>query len=103
MLMNEKKRSRLYDIIRETVLEVLQDVVPLGPTEEKLLSTSEAAFIAGVTETTIRRWIKGRKVKGYKVGRTYRVESDELQRYLKGQPANDNSPEELAEKHFGCG
>lgn len=41
--------------------------------DERTLSLSEVAGLMGVSERTIRRWIKAGKLRAYKPGRDYRI------------------------------
>lgn len=50
------------------------------------LTTHDAAVIISVSPKTIRRWIKAGRLKGYRVGRHYRVRRDELLAAMDPEP-----------------
>jgi excisionase family DNA binding protein len=52
-------------------------------TEIKLLTVDEIATILRVSKVFVRRLLREGKIKGRKVGRDWRVEETELQRYIR--------------------
>lgn len=48
----------------------------------KFLSTKESADYLNVHENSIRKWIKSGKLTAYKVGKDYRINVDDLQRFV---------------------
>jgi len=46
-------------------------------------STSEVAALFGVNRVTIYRWIKGEKIKAYKIGRWHKISASEVLRLLR--------------------
>jgi len=51
---------------------------------ESFYSTSEIAALIGVNRVTIYRWIKGEKIKAYKIGRRHKIPVSEMIRLLRG-------------------
>lgn len=49
-----------------------------------LYSIKEAANLLSVDEQTIRLWISNKKLKGFKIGRLWRIEENELNRFIRG-------------------
>ena len=50
--------------------------------EERQLSLSEVAGLMGVSERTVRRWIKSGKLRAYKPGRDYRIPESAFQKFV---------------------
>jgi excisionase family DNA binding protein len=50
--------------------------------QERTLSLSEVAGLMGVSERTIRRWIKAGKLRAYKPGRDYRIPESALRQFV---------------------
>jgi excisionase family DNA binding protein len=50
--------------------------------EDRTLSLSEVAGLMGVSERTIRRWIKAGKLRAYKPGRDYRIPESALRQFV---------------------
>jgi excisionase family DNA binding protein len=50
--------------------------------EERQLSLSEVAGLMGVSERTVRRWIKSGKLRAYKPGRDYRIPESAFQEFV---------------------
>lgn len=51
--------------------------------DERLLTTSQIADKLQVTEKTVTRWLLAGSLKGYKVGRQWRVREDDLEAFMK--------------------
>lgn len=51
-------------------------------TEDKYFSIYEVAKMLKVAYLTVYRWIQSDKLKAYKAGKQYRIEKDDLQRFL---------------------
>ena len=49
------------------------------------LTTGGVAEEFGVTETTVREWLRNGELIGIKIGSTWRVKESDLKRYLEGQ------------------
>lgn len=63
-----------------------------GPPEPKeFLTPQEVAEILRVSVYTVRRWIKEGDLPAYKVGRSWRIEEDELGRWMEGQRLTGNA------------
>jgi excisionase family DNA binding protein len=52
--------------------------------EDRHLSLSEVAGLMGVSERTVRRWIKSGKLKAYKPGRDYRIPESAIREFVEG-------------------
>jgi excisionase family DNA binding protein len=50
----------------------------------KLFTVAEIAHVLQLNELTIRRYLKAGQLKGFKVGRFWRIEADELERFIQG-------------------
>ncbi len=50
--------------------------------EDQTRSLSEVAGLMGVSERTVRRWIKGGRLKAYKPGRDYRIPEAGLRAFI---------------------
>jgi excisionase family DNA binding protein len=50
--------------------------------EDRQLSLSEVAGLMGVSERTVRRWIKSGKLRAYKPGRDYRIPESAFQKFV---------------------
>jgi excisionase family DNA binding protein len=50
--------------------------------EERHLSLTEVAGLMGVSERTVRRWIKSGKLRAYKPGRDYRIPESGLREFV---------------------
>lgn len=61
-----------------------------------LLIVSEVAQEVGVTEETVRRWLRRKELRGILLGRKvgYRVRTNDLQAFLEAR-ANWNAPPEI--------
>lgn len=55
----------------------------------KLLTVTEVAEILGVTEETVRRWLRAGKIEGVMLSRKagWRVKPEALDRFVEGKPA----------------
>ena len=52
---------------------------------EKLLTTREALEILRITKPTLLRLIKSGELKATKIGHNYRILSDDLDRFVRGE------------------
>ncbi len=52
---------------------------------EKLLTTREALEILRITKPTLLRLIKNGELKATKIGHNYRILSDDLDRFVRGE------------------
>ena len=71
-------------------LEALE--IMLKTTERRWLSTDEVADELMVDIETVRRWIRTRQLRAYRAGRKYRVDPDDLKRFLGMTPDPDPRP-----------
>jgi excisionase family DNA binding protein len=60
--------------------------------EKGFFSTPELAELLGVFHTTVRRWIEQDQIRGFRVGRNYKIPSAEVIRMLEehGLPLPDS-------------
>ncbi len=65
--------------------------------EDRTLSLSEVAGLMGVSERTIRRWIKAGKLRAYKPGRDYRIPESALRQFVE---ESEISPKGLSRSPF---
>lgn len=104
-----EKMTTLESGLREMVRELLREelgkaVATVTPRTDEYLSTHSAASMAGVTDGTIRRWVReGRLQRHGKPPRILRVLRSDVETLLRTgghRPANDSTPEELAAQAF---
>lgn len=50
----------------------------------KLFSVSEAAEILGLHQLTIRKYMKEGYLKGFKIGKCWKISEDELEKFIEG-------------------
>ena len=84
-------------LVAEHVAAALK--VALGHGHGALVSTTEAARIASVTPTTVRRWLAAGRLTPRRAGRVIRVDRAELAALLEAGPVPRRpqlTPEELA-------
>jgi excisionase family DNA binding protein len=94
----------LRALLVEVAREVLREELAKMPRREEFLSTAKAAAHAQVAAGTIRRWIRERRLVGYRAGRQVRVRREDLDKLLRSGPsvnANQLTPEQLARRDFG--
>lgn len=60
--------------------------------EEELLTMDEAIKRLSTTRGTFYRWLRGGKIKGFKVGRQWRFREDEIERFLSGEEPSIDLP-----------
>ena len=51
---------------------------------EATVSVGKASQLIGISEQSIRLWLKSGKIKGRRVGKTYRIDMDSIKEVLKG-------------------
>jgi excisionase family DNA binding protein len=69
-----------------------------------LLSTTEAALLAGLQPATIRSWVAAGRLRRHRAGRVLRVSRVELEELLTREPGEADSvrtPEQEADRAFG--
>lgn len=59
----------------------------------KFYAVNEVAEMLSVHPETIRRNLKSGKLKGYKVGKDWRVEESEIREFLTGENKEENKEE----------
>ncbi|HUT58520.1 MAG TPA: ATPase, T2SS/T4P/T4SS family [Phycisphaerae bacterium] len=64
--------------------------------DQGLCTMDEAIAMLKTTRPTFYRWLRTGKVKGYKVGRQWRFQRDDIERFLKGQQPRIDLPVSLA-------
>jgi excisionase family DNA binding protein len=60
--------------------------------EEQTRSLSEVAGLMGVSERTVRRWIKSGRLKAYKPGRDYRIPESGLREFIEESEVSPKEP-----------
>jgi excisionase family DNA binding protein len=60
--------------------------------EEQTRSLSEVAGVMGVSERTVRRWIKSGRLKAYKPGRDYRIPESGLRAFIEESEISPKVP-----------
>jgi excisionase family DNA binding protein len=91
--------AHIARLVDERVTAALERALGLG--SGGLLTTSEAARLANVTPTTIRRWLDAGRLTARRAGRVLRVDRAELQAFLDAGPVPRRptlTPEELAHR-----
>jgi excisionase family DNA binding protein len=89
--------SYVTRLVEERVTAALK--AALGHGHGELVSTTEAARLASVTPTTVRRWLAAGRLTPRRAGRVLRVDRAELEALLEAGPMPrrpQRSPEELA-------
>lgn len=67
--------------------------------EKTLLTPAQVADSLQVNERTVTRWLRDRYLRGYKLGKEWRISSQDLQHFVERQ---SNSPESRADNgHSG--
>ena len=56
----------------------------------EVLTIEEAAARLKLKPDTVRDWVKAGKVKGVKLGRVWRVDAEDLERLLRGEPTAED-------------
>jgi excisionase family DNA binding protein len=70
-------------------------------TAEKYLSLQEVADELGVSDQTVRRWVKAGELAAYKPGKEYRIKGSDLEEFLKTREVSPKVQSSLLE--FGDG
>ena len=66
----------------------------MADSEDRLMSVADVAKLLGVTEPTIREWIKDGKLKAHRAGaRFWRIRQSEVDRMLGEQASTRPSPQ----------
>ena len=66
----------------------------MADSEDRLMSVADVAKLLGVTEPTIREWIKDGKLKAHRAGaRFWRIRKSEVDRMLGEQASTRPSPQ----------
>lgn len=60
--------------------------------EDRQLSLSEVAGLMGVSERTVRRWVKSGKLRAYKPGRDYRIPESAIRQLVEESEVSPKSP-----------
>ena len=68
-----QKRLEMLNALKDSMLE-----------NEATISVSKASQLIGISEQSIRLWLKSGKRKGRRVGKTYRTDMDSKKEVLKG-------------------
>jgi excisionase family DNA binding protein len=52
----------------------------------KLLAPEDAAVVLGISPATLRDWLRAKKIKGVKVGKAWKIKSQDLDEYINNLP-----------------
>ena len=72
-LEHAQKRLEMLNALKDSMLE-----------NEATVSVGKASQLIGISEQSIRLWLKSGKIKGRRVGKTYRIDMDSIKEVLKG-------------------
>jgi len=53
----------------------------MNVSNDSMISSGEAAALLGVTDRTIRRWLRDGVLPGYRFGRNFRIASTEIEAF----------------------
>lgn len=68
-----QKRLEMLNALKDSMLE-----------NEATVSVGKASQLIGISEQSIRLWLKSGKIKGRRVGKNYRIDMDSIKEVLKG-------------------
>ena len=68
-----QKRLEMLNALKDSMLE-----------NEATVSVGKASQLIGISEQSIRLWLKSGKIKGRRVGKNYRIDLDSIKEVLKG-------------------
>ena len=68
-----QKRLEMLNALKDSMLE-----------NEATVSVGKASQLIGISEQSIRLWLKSGKIKGHLVGGSYRIDMDSIKEVLKG-------------------
>ena len=68
-----QKRLEMLNALKNSMLE-----------NEATVSVGKASQLIGISEQSIRLWLKSGKIKGRRVGKNYRIDMDSIKEVLKG-------------------
>ena len=68
-----QKRLEMLNALKDSMLE-----------NEATISVGKASQLIGISEQSIRLWLKSGKIKGRRVGKNYRIDMDSIKEVLKG-------------------
>lgn len=91
-------RALVVEVVREELARVAK------PTPDEYLTVREAADLAHVVPSTIRKWIRAERLPRYSAGADPRVKRSDVERLLrspKPKPEHELTPEEMARRDFG--
>ena len=68
-----QKRLEMLNALKDSMLE-----------NEATVSVGKASQLIGISEQSIRLWLKSGKIKGRRVGKNYRIDMESIKEVLKG-------------------
>lgn len=68
-----QKRLEMLNALKDSMLE-----------NEATVSVGKASQLIGISEQSIRLWLKSGKIKGRRVGKNYKIDMDSIKEVLKG-------------------
>ena len=86
----EKNVEELMQLLREhpEMLEPMKTLLDALKTEQKLLTIPELETILRTTRRTIYKWIDNGEIRAFKVGRSWRVDMEDLKAFLMSRKSN---------------
>ena len=82
-----------YNPLCQKVSVVVHDGRIMLAAQEQFYSLEEVAERLGVSERTVRRWIKSGELPAYKPGREYRIRDGELEEFLQSRKVRPDQAE----------
>jgi excisionase family DNA binding protein len=82
--------AQIRSVIRDEIRSAL-DTLARSPGDVELLTITQAAAVAGVSERTVRQWLNTGKIPRHGVGRTVRVDKAALTRAMRLMAFRDTS------------
>lgn len=83
-LLRELFRTELRRVVREEVIPLLPATEkPGSPEEDRYLTPTDAAKIAGVHEKTVKKWVARGELEAHHAGRLLRIRPGDLRAYMR--------------------
>ena len=70
--------------------------VPTATDHSDLVSMEEAVALLKTSRPTFYRWLRSGKIRGMKIGRQWRIERDEIERFLRGEAPRIDLPADIS-------
>lgn len=98
-MFEESELHQLRRVVREELAALVGRQSSEGAGRTALINTTQAAAAAGVSERTLRSWMKSGKLKRHGQGRLVLVDTEELMRFLstpEATPGEELAPDDWA-------